>query len=195
MFWGLLAIVALGLLLLVRPGDRPGRNVTSGAKDPLVGKQLAVLRFEPLTGDGKSLGLADLKGNVTLVNFWGTWCPPCLEEFPALEKLRSELASDPEFRFVSVSCWQGIETDIDRLRSETAGFLQTRRSDLPTCYDPDARTRIAILDLLGVNGMGYPMTLLFDRQGTIRGVWHGYERGMEADVRSVTLGVLKELSR
>ncbi|HBG47788.1 MAG TPA: thiol-disulfide oxidoreductase [Deltaproteobacteria bacterium] len=41
--------------------------------------------------DGKAWRLADFKGNVTLLNFWATWCEPCLEEMPALEALWKEL--------------------------------------------------------------------------------------------------------
>lgn len=186
-----MAVVVMGVLLLLGTSERQRRDFGSGAEDPLVGKHLATLHLEPLTGEPPAISLDDLSGKVTLVNFWGTWCPPCLAEFPALEAVRDELASESDFRFVSVSCWQGIETDIDRLRDETAGFLKTRRSDLPTYYDPQARTRIAILDLMGVNGMGYPMTILFDREGTIRGVWQGYAEGMEQDVESVTRAVLK----
>ncbi len=191
-FWGFVAAVVLGLLLFVGTSGPRQREMPSGTEDPLAGKQLAMLQLAPLTGDPPALLLKDLRDKVTLVNFWGTWCPPCQVEFPALEKLRDELSRDDDFRFVSVSCWPEKEDDIDKLRRETAGFLKTRTSDLPTYYDPAARTRIAVLDLMGENGMGYPMTILFDRQGIIRGVWHGYATGMEENVREVAQKVLSE---
>lgn len=188
-FWVVLAAFALGLLLIIaqRPerSERPGGNA-----DPLVGRHLEDLNLAPLTGDPAQLSLQDLNGKVTLVNFWGTWCPPCLMEFPHLDTLRKDLAKHEDFRFASVSCLSGIETNINALRSDTESFLRGRGSDLPTYYDPDGTTRIAIMDAAGNAGFGYPMTLLFDRNGDIRGVWRGYAPGMEKEMRKVTEEVL-----
>lgn len=190
-FWILLAFLALAVLgaLMLRPRGNP---VRSGANDPLVGSKLTTFELAPLTGDPPALALADLSGQVTLVNFWGTWCPPCRVEFPHLDALRKELADNADFRFVSVSCWQGIETDIDLLRSETETFLKEQKSDLATYRDPDAKTRIAIMDALKGRNLVFPMTFLFDRQGVIRGAWLGYWTGMEKDVQQVTQRVLAE---
>ncbi|HTN74166.1 MAG TPA: hypothetical protein VL096_02930, partial [Pirellulaceae bacterium] len=112
------------------------------------------------------------------------------QEFPHLDALRKELASEPDFQFASVSCWQGIESDIDQLREETVSFLQQQRSDLPTYYDPQAVTRIAIMDAMRQNGFGYPMTILLDRSGVIRGAWRGYAPKMEVDMEQVTRDLL-----
>jgi peroxiredoxin len=43
---------------------------------------------------GKQLSLKELRGNVVFLNFWATWCPPCIEEMPAMEKLHHELEKD-----------------------------------------------------------------------------------------------------
>ena len=43
---------------------------------------------------GKQLNLKDLRGKVVFINFWATWCPPCIEEMPAMEKLQQELEKD-----------------------------------------------------------------------------------------------------
>jgi thiol-disulfide isomerase/thioredoxin len=184
-FWLILAAFALGLMLIIARrggnGERP-----SGAADPLVGQKLPEFRLAPLTGDPPPLLPADLSGKVTLVNFWGTWCPPCMQEFPHLDALRKELAKHDDFRFVSVSCKQGVETDIDELRADTENFLKRQKTDLPTYYDPEGLTRIAVMDAMQGLGFGYPMTLLFDREGIIRGAWRGYGPGMEDDLRAVT---------
>jgi thiol-disulfide isomerase/thioredoxin len=57
----------------------------SCGKDPGVGQQLKAFSLE--STDGKTVSEADFRGRVTLVNFWGTWCKPCLEELPQFDRL------------------------------------------------------------------------------------------------------------
>jgi len=51
---------------------------------------------------GKSFQWSDFQGNVVLLNFWATWCPPCLEELPSLEALNHSMKSKP-FSLVAIS--------------------------------------------------------------------------------------------
>lgn len=51
-------------------------------------------KFELKDPSGKPLSLSELKGKVVFVNFWATWCLPCIEEMPAMEKLHQELQKD-----------------------------------------------------------------------------------------------------
>jgi thiol-disulfide isomerase/thioredoxin len=53
--------------------------------------------FELPTIEGQALDSADLRGKVVLVNFWATWCGPCREEMPAMQRLQQALPS-PDFR-------------------------------------------------------------------------------------------------
>ena len=52
---------------------------------------IAAPNFELKDPAGKQLSLKDLRGKVVFLNFWATWCPPCIEEMPAMEKLHQEL--------------------------------------------------------------------------------------------------------
>ena len=54
------------------------------------------------TRDGEAVQLADFKGQVVLVNFWATWCPPCVEEMPTLDGLQQALGGE-EFQVLAVS--------------------------------------------------------------------------------------------
>jgi cytochrome c biogenesis protein CcmG/thiol:disulfide interchange protein DsbE len=56
----------------------------AAAKEPVVGASAPTFRVT--TFDGKKLTLADFKGQVLVVNFWATWCAPCKEELPLLDK-------------------------------------------------------------------------------------------------------------
>lgn len=69
---------------------------------PLGGLAQPGERITPIDADGLAADLAARKGRVVLINFWATWCRPCLEEIPALMELESELG-DRGFDLVAVS--------------------------------------------------------------------------------------------
>lgn len=54
--------------------------------------------------EGGSLKLGDLRGKLALIDFWATWCPPCLAEMPALDAIRESFRDDPRFALVTLSC-------------------------------------------------------------------------------------------
>ncbi len=183
-FFVAMLLVAVALAFLLRPRR---------SENPLVGSSLAQVDLQPLTGQGKPVALADLSGKVTLINFWGTWCPPCRAEFPHLVSIYDEFRARSDFRFLSVSSGTGLtepEADVNSLRQETLAFLYQSRADLPTYTDADGRTRQAIDKVGGF--VGYPTTLVLDRRSMIRGTWIGYEPGVERQIRDLVVKLLEE---
>ena len=75
-----------------------------GTHHPAVGRKLPQLELKPLTGDGRPVSLEDLKGRVTLIDFWGTWCPPCAEELPHIAALATRFSGQLDFQVLAVSC-------------------------------------------------------------------------------------------
>ncbi len=59
---------------------------------------------------GKPLKLSDLRGKVVLLHFWGTWCSPCRQEMPELQKLSRELAPFPDIQLVLLQMREDIDT-------------------------------------------------------------------------------------
>ncbi len=57
-------------------------------------------------GKGDQLRLADYRGKLVLVNFWATWCGPCLAEMPALKDIQKSFGADPRFALISLACDQ-----------------------------------------------------------------------------------------
>ncbi|MFZ0910057.1 MAG: TlpA disulfide reductase family protein [Candidatus Acidiferrales bacterium] len=105
-----------------------------------------------LTLDGKQIHLSDLRGKVVVLNFWATWCPPCVEETPSLSQLQTRIA--PLGGTVL-----GISMDDDEKAYER--FLQAYNVDYPTYRDPTKK-------LAGEYGTAmYPETYVIDRQGRI----------------------------
>lgn len=80
--------------------------------------------------DGHPYKLTDYRGQIVLVNFWATWCPPCIEEMPALERLRQRLA-DQGFEVLAVNMGDQEKSVRDFTRQITVRF--------PVLLDPDGR--------------------------------------------------------
>ena len=188
---GLVAWIALGLialLFLTYLKWRPLPVGVDGVDHPLVGQRVKFLELEPLTGGGEPVSVDDLQGKVTLVNIWGTWCPPCAEEFPYLAAIYDQFQSRTDFQYLSVSYDDKSKPE---LQEATADFLQRMRADHPTYYDPGAATLFA-LHAIGVED-AFPTTIVLDAKGTIRGVWLGYNRSAIAEIEDVLSELLKAM--
>ena len=131
-------------------------------------RPLPALRFRD--SEGRSLDLGQFRGKVVLLNVWATWCPPCRQEMPSLDRLQAALGSR-DFEVVALS--------IDAGAAGPAAVRSFYRAldirHLRLYHDAEA----AALATLGV--VGVPTTLLLDRQGRELGrmsgpaAWDGAE--------------------
>lgn len=170
----------------------PAHLENEGILHPAVGKKLDELNFEPLLFATEPITSEQLRGKVALVNFWGTWCPPCRVEFPHLVTLQQDFATEKDFQFISVSVTSD-GSDEAKVKEPTEKFLLQQRAKFPVYFDPNAAARRAILQQAEISPreFGYPATILLDREGIIRGVWVGFFPGME---RHLTDTVRKTLA-
>lgn len=102
---------------------------------------------------GKKIDLVTLRGKTVLVNFWATWCAPCVEEMPALQKLQSRL--DPR-RFMVLA------VNVGESRARVEMFLKQVPVDFPIVLDPDSETAKTW------KVRGYPSTFIVGPDGKIR---------------------------
>lgn len=111
--------------------------------------------------DGKIFRLADFKGRVVLVNFWATWCAPCIRELPTLNRLEKTLG-DEDFAVIAVN--------VDRDGANVARpFLD--KNDvfaLPLYFDD----KMALAREFGLKQM--PTSYLLDREGKVAGSLTGF---------------------
>ncbi len=83
------------------------------------------------TPDGKKISLKDFRGKIVLLNFWASWCVPCREEMPAMEKLYQEY-KDKNFVILAVAVKDRKQDAID--------FVKELKITYPIALDPDAKT-------------------------------------------------------
>ncbi len=111
---------------------------------------LEAVEFED--ADGGSLTLEDFRGRVLLINVWATWCPPCREEMPTLDRLQAELGGD-RFEVLALSI------DRDGVEAVRRFFESIGIESLAIYVDTSAR----ISESLRV--VGLPTTVLVDAEG------------------------------
>ena len=182
----LVAAIVVGMMFLNLGGEGD-----TGTGDPAAGHRLPFLNLQPLTGGGKPVALDDLAGHVTVIDFWGTWCPVCIDELPHLATLAAEYRGRPDFQLLAVSC--GIDNraeDFAKIREQTQSFLHDYKLEMPTYFDPESVTRRK-LDM-AVGFKGYPTTLVVDRHGMIRGIWSGYQAGDERQIAKLVAELLSD---
>lgn len=107
------------------------------------------------------------KGNVILINFWATWCKPCVEEFPDLIKLNNEY-KDKNFKLVFVS----LDFSYD-LGDKTKQFLKKQDVDFIT-YHNNFENDEDIINYMDKNwDGGIPGTFIFDKNGKLQKTFVG----------------------
>lgn len=133
--------------------------------------------FTLRTLGGPNLRLAEQQGSVVLVNFWATWCAPCREEMPHLNRMYEK------YRASGFSLL-GVNVDDDVRNAARAS--QSLALKFPVLLDSDK----AVVKLYAVTTM--PSTVLIDREGRVRSVHKGYKAGVEETYEQLVRGLLKE---
>jgi cytochrome c biogenesis protein CcmG, thiol:disulfide interchange protein DsbE len=128
----------------------------AGPGRPLIGSQAPDLTLETL--EGETVTLTDLNGQVVLINFWATWCLPCRDEMPAIQKVYDQYR-DHGFAVLGVNF---LETN-----GEVQAFVQELDLTFPILMDRDGEVtlRYAVI--------GLPTSFFVDRSGVIQNVTIG----------------------
>ena len=139
--------------------------------------QAAAPDFTLKGADGRNLRLQEQRGQVVLVNFWATWCGPCRQEMPHLNRLYGKYR-DSGFTLL------GVNIDDDpRTAAATAARMGLK---FPVLLDADK----AVSKLYDLGSM--PATVLIDRDGRVRFLHRGYREGMEDDYERQIRELVKE---
>jgi thiol-disulfide isomerase/thioredoxin len=135
------------------------------------------LKAQNLAGAPKTL--ADYRGKVVLLNFWASWCPPCLHEMPSMERLKQKMVGRP----LEIVALDSAET-----AEEVSAFLSRMKLSFPILLDPDgSNTRRWKVFAL-------PTSFLLDAEGRVRYVLTGPTDWDEGEAMQVIESLLDELS-
>jgi len=113
--------------------------------------------FTAQLADGSSFSLSEQKGKVVLLNFWATWCGPCVEEMPAFEKLYGEYGD--KVSVLAVNCMEDKET--------VKQFISDNSYTFPIAYDVEGDV------VMRYPSDGIPYTLVIDGEGVIQNIYVG----------------------
>jgi peroxiredoxin len=160
--WGVLAAAIGVVLLFAMPTYRQGEASIAGTTARDFSVDIA----------GKPGHLTDLKGKVVILNFWATWCPPCVEETPALNHLQKYIESRNGVIL-------GVAADEDPATYEK--FLREQGVIFPTYRDPLTRDNHSPIAQSYGTSM-YPETYVIDRHGKIARKFIGFQQWDSPDM-------------
>ncbi|MGF9713891.1 MULTISPECIES: thiol-disulfide oxidoreductase ResA [Paenibacillus] len=158
----LMCVIAAGAFAFWSSAAKDSEEVKKGAKAP---------DFKLASLDGKTYELSDFKGSGLVLNFWGTFCPPCVREMPALEK-QSKVWKDKQVQIVGINLNESPIT----VRS----FLQQYNISFPILMDRDEiRKKYKV--------SSYPTTFYIDANGIIQDIFVGEmtERDIQTRIEKI----------
>ena len=136
-----MGLMAVGFYNPTIPATTPGEKLMPAP--PLIVQNI----------DGKMTDLQQQKGKVVFINFWATWCPPCLAELPSVNDLYLKVKDNPNIVFITI--------DVDNKLSNSVAFIKNKGYQLPVYGG----------NLNGLPTSFYsgtiPTTLIIDKQGLI----------------------------
>lgn len=112
--------------------------------------------------------LSDYRGKVVYLDFWASWCAPCLKAIPEIERIRSELPKDS---------FQVVAVNLDQQAKKALRFLEKHPVGYPSASDPKGR----LPSQFGLETM--PTSYLIDSKGVIRYVHPGFKKGDGSKLR------------
>jgi thiol-disulfide isomerase/thioredoxin len=111
--------------------------------------------FSLIDLDRNSRHISEWDGKVLVINFWATWCPPCIKEIPMFVKLQAKYANQ-NLQFIGIS--------VDKSRQQVLNFVKTNGINYPILGGEEA---FAVTQKFGNTSGAIPFTVIIDRNGYI----------------------------
>jgi peroxiredoxin len=133
--------------------------------------------FELPLRSGSAVRLADLRGQVVMLNFWASWCAPCRQEFPILDEM---------YRKYQPMGFTLLGINVESETKDAERFLSAMPVSFPIAFDLEN----AVSGKYSVSAM--PTTLLVDRKGNVRWLHRAYKPGDENEYMDQVRRLLRE---
>ncbi|WP_316832229.1 TlpA disulfide reductase family protein [Pedobacter aquatilis] len=145
---------------------------------------------------GEKVSLADLKGKIVVLDYWATWCGPCVASFPGMQKAMAKYSGNPNVVFLFVNTWQ---TEENREKVVT-DFIAEKKLNFNVLYDTKNAKDPSKFDVISAYKVdGIPTKFIIDGEGNIRFKAVGFSGSDDGVVKEIDsmIGLLttKEASK
>ncbi len=159
-----LSVTLCALALLLGCGSQAGPTESGGSVSPNQARRVKAPAFELMSLSGDKVSLSKLKGKVVFLDFWATWCPPCIMSLPLVEKLVKDYrGKSVEFVSISLDQTEGVVTRFVREKGVTNKVIMAGDSDISSRYQI----------------RGIPAFFIIDKEGYVVDAWDGYHPSLE----------------